>query len=149
MKPKKYKGVFKCGITGEETTQEFEDWVDDDGDLVCTIGQVVEDWAYGFYDKGPYTDISFEEFTIEEQEDALATELLRKIDTKGDSYFLNCNFENYHYNIFRDRITKDWYMQIHHVDEKGYLFSGWWFESEDKNIRAAIVEAIRYAGILE
>jgi len=61
LRAKKYVGVFRCLETDEETTQEFEDWIGGDGKLVCSINQLVDDWAYGFYDKGPYKEVSFEE----------------------------------------------------------------------------------------
>jgi len=63
MRKKKYRGVFMCCETEVETTEEFEDWIGDDGKLVMPISQVVDDWAYGFYDKGPYKEISFEDIT--------------------------------------------------------------------------------------
>tara|TARA_R110000803_G_scaffold81443_1_gene147394 strand:- start:25 stop:264 length:240 start_codon:yes stop_codon:yes gene_type:complete len=63
MRKRKYSGIFRCRETDVETTQEFEDWIGDDGKLVMPISQVVDDWAYGFYDKGSYKTISFEEIT--------------------------------------------------------------------------------------
>lgn len=63
MRKRKYRGVFWGMETDEETTQEFEDWIGADGKLVMPISQVVDDWAYGFYDKGYYKTISFIEIT--------------------------------------------------------------------------------------
>ena len=62
LRAKKYIGVFMCKETEVETTQEFEDWIHD-GKLVMPISQVVDDWAYQFYDKGDYKEVSFEEIT--------------------------------------------------------------------------------------
>ena len=65
MRKKKYRGVFLGCDSGEETTQEFEDWIGADGKLVVPIKEVVHDWAYQFYDKGSYKTISFEEIVVE------------------------------------------------------------------------------------
>jgi len=110
---------------------------------------LVDDWAYEFYDKGPYTTISFEVITLADQEYELSHQIIRAaVDYDYTSDCIDSELNGYQYNIFRDRTTKDWYIQIYRCGED-YLFDGWWSKSEDENIRAAIVEAIRYAGILE
>jgi len=150
MKPKKYRGNFQCGVTGDITSHDFEEWLSGDGELITPIVQLVEDWAYGFYDKGSYTTLDFEEITLEDQEYELSLAIMRAAkDYDWEKTFINTTFEGYSYNIFRDWLTGDWYIQVGLIDDKKSVSSGWWSKSKDENIRAAIVEAIRYAGILE
>lgn len=43
-------------------TEQFEDWIYQ-GKLVCPIEDVINDWAYNYFDKGSYTIDSIEIIT--------------------------------------------------------------------------------------
>ena len=80
--------------------------------------------------------------------EALITTLLGYVDTSFN--FLTCDYDGYHYNIFRDVSTGDWYIQVSIVGVScGSVYDGWYLDSKDKPISEAITEAVRVSGILD
>lgn len=55
--------------------------------------------------------------------------------------------DGYDYEIERETGNDSWYIMVRPIDE-GYLYDGWWKNSENESIEAAVVEAIKGAGIL-
>lgn len=47
-----YRATVLNRFTGEEVTETFEEWVHK-GKLVCSIEDVIMDWAYSYFDKLP------------------------------------------------------------------------------------------------
>ena len=65
MQQKFYSAVFECKETEAITTQYFQDWIGDNGALVCPIEEVMHDWAYTYYDKCGYKKLSQQEISGE------------------------------------------------------------------------------------
>ena len=57
------------------------------------------------------------------------------------------NFDGYDFNIFRDSKNCNWYIQVN-PEGQGFVYDGWWNDSEGKAVFEAVIEAITGADIL-
>jgi hypothetical protein len=65
---------------------------------------------------------------------------------KQHSLFSEC--DGYEFNLDRDDEHDNWYIRVNPV-EQGFLYDGWWRDSDGEPIEAALREAIHGAGVLD
>ncbi len=80
------------------------------------------------------------------QLEVLVSRIIADADTNKDHEFYSVS-GGYDYNITREGEDDSWYIQVN-PSEHGFIYDGWWRDSEDESIENAIKEAIKWAMIL-
>ncbi|HHC7311894.1 TPA: hypothetical protein ACN30N_004824 [Vibrio campbellii] len=71
--------------------------------------------------------------------------LAQKVIDNNESAYdekLSAVVDGYEFNIEKDPEEDDWYIQVNQEGE-GFLYDGWWSNSEDKSLKDAVIEAIK------
>lgn len=74
--------------------------------------------------------------------------MARKVEVHDDDEVL-AHWRRYEIHVQRyEGVSADWYITVR-VHEAGFIYDGWWRDSEDKTLAEAVEEAFRGACLLE